>query len=314
MTKRISALIIATLLALGLHAAPAQAQLTRTFVSANGSDANDCSRGAACRTFAGALAKTNAGGEINVLDPAGYGTVNINKSISIVNDGVGSAGVLVPSGGTGISINAGANGVVNLRGLIIEGAGVGQNGIEFTGGKSLNIENCVIRNLTELGIFFLPDGSHTLTVSNTLISDNGGTAIYLVPTGSGTVTAVIDRVEIDNNAGSGVSLSGSLSTGVLDATVVDSAANGNANGGFTVFSATGNAAATLTVVRSIAANNQTGLSAFGANATVRVEQSTVTGNTTGWSITSSGVLLSYGDNYIDGNIGGETAPPGTSRK
>src|SRR5260370_803082 len=100
--------ILAALLALGLGAAPAQALNTRSFISANGVDTNPCTRPAPCRTLQTAHDGTSAGGEINMLDPAGYGTVIISKAISIVNDGVGSAGILVPNGGTGITIDAGA--------------------------------------------------------------------------------------------------------------------------------------------------------------------------------------------------------------
>src|SRR5882724_7473349 len=117
--------VLAGLLALGLPVSPAQALNTRSFVSAtSGLDTNTCSRAAPCRTFAGAYAQTAADGEINTLDPGGYGPLTITHSISIVS-GVGAAGVLVPSGQVGITINAGASDIINLRGLVIEGAGVG---------------------------------------------------------------------------------------------------------------------------------------------------------------------------------------------
>ena len=108
-----------------LSSAPASAQNTRSFVSAqSGSDSNNCTRLSPCRTFAVAFTNTVAGGEINTLDPGGYDPLTITHAISIVS-GLGEAGVLVPSGGTGITINAGASDIINLRGLIIEGAGVG---------------------------------------------------------------------------------------------------------------------------------------------------------------------------------------------
>jgi hypothetical protein len=99
--------IAAALLACGLAAAPAQAGPNRTFVSGTGTDSGTCTRPAPCRTFAFALSVTNAGGEIDVLDTAGYGTVIITKAISIVNDGVGVAGITASSGDA-ITINAGA--------------------------------------------------------------------------------------------------------------------------------------------------------------------------------------------------------------
>src|SRR6201994_118267 len=90
-------------LTLCLPLAPAHAQAVRTWVSGVGDDVNPCSRTAPCKTFAGAISKTAAGGEISVLDPGGFGAVTITKSISITNDGVGESGVLV-SGVNGIVV------------------------------------------------------------------------------------------------------------------------------------------------------------------------------------------------------------------
>ena len=123
MTKLPSSLtLMAILLAPGL-AAPAQAQLARTYVSAaTGSDLNNCDRLTPCRTFQHAHDQTLAQGEITVLDAGGYGGVTINRAISIINDGVGEAGALVSGGATGITINAPATDAVSLRGLTIKGS------------------------------------------------------------------------------------------------------------------------------------------------------------------------------------------------
>src|SRR5450631_1958835 len=115
--KIIAAFAVGLTFAGVLYAAPAQAQNARSFVSGHGSDAAACTLASPCRTLAAAFAVTNASGEIDVLDPAGYGALTINKAISIVNDGVGTAGVIVPSAGTGITINAGSSDAVSLRGL-----------------------------------------------------------------------------------------------------------------------------------------------------------------------------------------------------
>src|SRR5438309_9459613 len=87
-----------------LASAPAHAQANRTWVSGVGDDVNPCSRTAPCKTFAGAISKTAAGGEIDVLDPGGFGPVIISKSITIDGTGV-LAGILAP-GGNGITINS----------------------------------------------------------------------------------------------------------------------------------------------------------------------------------------------------------------
>src|SRR6516165_5126937 len=126
------------------YAVPAQAQSMRTYVSGKGSDSNTCTASSPCLTLQGALAKTLAGGEIYALSSANYGYVTINHAVSIVA-GSGVSGVLAPSNVSGITINAGVNDVVNLRGLDIDGAGSGASGILFTSGAELNIQDSVIR-------------------------------------------------------------------------------------------------------------------------------------------------------------------------
>ena len=124
-------LVIAATAVAGIcFASAAQAQASRTWVSGTGLDTNPCSRTQPCLTFAGAFANTLAGGEINVLDPGGYGNLTINKSISIYNDGAGEAGIVV-SGVNAIVINAGATDVVNLRGLTLNGQGGNLESISF---------------------------------------------------------------------------------------------------------------------------------------------------------------------------------------
>jgi hypothetical protein len=120
----------------------ANAQATRTWVSGVGDDANPCSRTAPCKTFAGAISKTAASGEISVLDPGGFGVVTITKAITINGDGT-LAGIL-NAGTTGVIVNAGANDVVYIRNVSINGAGTGLNGIRFLAGKALHVENCNI--------------------------------------------------------------------------------------------------------------------------------------------------------------------------
>jgi hypothetical protein len=75
--------ISAAMLVASLLSSAAQAQATRTWVSGVGDDANPCSRTAPCKTFAGAISKTAPRGEINALDPGGFGAVTITKAITI---------------------------------------------------------------------------------------------------------------------------------------------------------------------------------------------------------------------------------------
>src|SRR6478735_7405290 len=113
-----------------------QAQ-NRTWVSGVGDDLNPCSRTAPCKTFAGAISKTAAGGEINVLDPGAYGAVTVTKSINIIAEGF-EAGVLV-SGTNAIIVNAGVNDVVELRGLDFNGTDNGLAGVKIIAADSVHI-------------------------------------------------------------------------------------------------------------------------------------------------------------------------------
>src|SRR5689334_24041061 len=108
------------LFAMLLVAAPASAQATRTWVSGVGDDANPCSRTAPCKTFAGAISKTAAGGEIDVLDPGGFGALTITKAITIDGSG-GFIGSVLVAGTNGIVVQAGANDTVILRNLEFDG-------------------------------------------------------------------------------------------------------------------------------------------------------------------------------------------------
>jgi len=289
-----------------LSVAPAQAQNQHSFVSSLGNDANPCTLAAPCRHLQAALTATIAGGEIAILNTAGYNggtTVTITKAVSIVNPGGFEAAIAPPSGGTGIEIDAGPNDAVSLRGLSIDGAGVGSTGIVFNSGASLTVENCIVRHMTADGIDFLSTtATSALTVSNSLVANNSGTGIYLAPIGS--ATAVFNRVEANNSTnGSGIAVDGRFSAGTntINATVSESVVAGNSTGFFT-FTNSGNATTSLMVFHSVAANNGTGVYADGTGgATVRLANSTLTGNTNGWAALNSGVVESYGDNYIDGN-------------
>src|SRR5690606_36704243 len=115
---RCLAIVAAPLALSGLFATPANAQAIRTWVSGVGDDVNPCSRTAPCKTFSGAISKTAAGGEINCLDPGGFGAVTITKSITI--DCTGTFGSVLAAGVSGVIVN-GANIVVSLRGLSING-------------------------------------------------------------------------------------------------------------------------------------------------------------------------------------------------
>jgi hypothetical protein len=160
-------------------AAGANAQSPRTWVSANGDDVNPCDRTSPCKTFAGAISKTLAGGEITVLDSGAFGSVTITKAITINGDGA-LAGIL-SAGTNAVNVNAGAADVVILRGLSINGAGSGTNGIRFLNGGHLVVENTTIQGFTQRGIDVSLTASRRLTVRDTTII-GGNTSLYVTST------------------------------------------------------------------------------------------------------------------------------------
>src|SRR5215471_10679996 len=236
-------LLAACLLALAAHSAPAHAQQARSFVSGLGNDGNapNCVRTAPCRTFQVAHDNTLTNGEITVLDPGSYGAVTINRTISIINDGVGEAGMLISGGVTGITINGGAADKVSLRGLTIKGIGFGGgDGIVFNSGAFLSVENCAIRNLSGPGalgngIIFQPtlSGATTnLAVTNTIVADNDASGLWVHPSGTGQVNVAVNRVEAYHNGIDGIVAEDSLFTGDIFVAVENSFAAGDGSVGF----------------------------------------------------------------------------------
>ncbi len=138
--------------------------------------------------------------------------------------GVGTAGLAVSSG-DGVTINAGADDTVHLRGLAIEGLGTGTNGIVFNTGGNLEIENCVIRNFANSGIRITPSLSSTFSVSNTSVSKNGD-GIFVEPTAV-IVRGTLSKVTANDNSIDGITVSGFGTTGSNKVAIGDSEASNN---------------------------------------------------------------------------------------
>jgi hypothetical protein len=172
MTNRSARTTFAFIACLFLGTSLAFAQATRTWVSGVGDDVNPCSRTAPCKTFAGAISKTAAGGEISVLDPGGFGSVVITKSITL--NGVSQSAGILGSSTNGVTINAGVNDVVTLRGLQINGAGTGFIGIRFIAGAALVVEDVMVYGF-DTGI---ETNAGNTTVNRSLFSNNRGVAIH----------------------------------------------------------------------------------------------------------------------------------------
>ena len=277
----------------------AYAQATRTWVSGVGDDANPCSRTAPCKTFPGAISKTAAGGEIDTLDPGGFGGVTITKSITI--DGTaGLAGVLV-SGSNGIIVNASSSDVVILRNLDINGTGTGLAGILILGAGDVRIENCKIYRFSGRGIEDRRTAGH-LAVTNTMVNNNGQTGILAIPSGASTLSVTVNNVQMHGNGNSGLAV-----TGGVRAMAVHSTATSNTVMGF--YADTG---ATLDVEDGVAfGNGNTGVMAL-TGATIRLSNTTVTNNATGLHAGSGANILSYGSNRIAGNVAGNGPPSGSA--
>ena len=239
MTKvvRFSGMFAAAVIAAMTLVSPASAQATRTWISGVGDDVNPCSRTAPCKTFPGAIVKTAAGGEVDTLDPGGFGGVTVTKAITLADEGVGEGGILV-AGTNGVTVNcvSDPNCVVILRGLVIDGGPVGSNslnGVRFVAGRTLIIDNCTIRNFTGgspngYGVNFNPSASQTesLVIRNSTFVTNGiggtGGGIFVQPSGAPTVNVTINNSQTSAN-GFGIRTdSTNMSGGSISTTIADS--------------------------------------------------------------------------------------------
>jgi hypothetical protein len=173
--------ILAVLVFTCAFASLAQAQATRTWVSGVGDDANPCSRTAPCKTFAGAISKTADCGEIDALDPGGFGAVTITKSITL--DGTGTLAGILASLTTGVIINADNTKVITLRGLSINGACNGIRGVNVIQAKAVNIEDCVIFRFANEGILVNDPDGVKVNIRNSVIRDNAGDGVSLTAGG-----------------------------------------------------------------------------------------------------------------------------------
>lgn len=253
-----------------------------------GDDANPCSRTAPCKTFAGAISKTAAGGEIDALDPGGFGTLTITKAITI-DGGAGLASVL-GTGTNGINVNAGAGDVVTIRNLSVNGTGAGINGIQFLAGHALHVENVTVMGFTDYGINVNLPAAALLIVENTTITQCGAGGIGILSTAAmpaelkhvriwncvvgvdaqngARITLRNSEVSLNSTAGVRLTQAGQLSEANIDSTSL------NYNGAAVLAS---------------------------AGTTARITNNTIINNGTGLS-PGGGIIVSGGDNTIIGNV------------
>ncbi len=301
--SRMLAVLTALMLSV-MWAAPASAQATRTWVSGVGDDANPCSRTAPCKTFAGAISKTAAGGEINALDPGGFGAVTITKSITI-DGGPGIAGVLV-AGTNGLVVNVGTTDRVVIRHLLIDGLGTGGttsiDGVNFLAGGQLilqedNIQGFANTNGTDGAcVRFAPSGGSKLFMDHVHCQFNTE-GIVVSPGNAGAAGVEVSDSYFQANTDTGLKV---FSTGgAANVVVNNSVFAGNTN--FGVRASSTSPVLVLVTNSTITNSNTAGVNADQAG-TVVVGGNTISRNNVGLSQTAGGTLQSYGDNYVKANV------------
>jgi hypothetical protein len=286
-----------------LASSTAQATISHTWVSSTGSDTNSCTRSAPCATFAGALAKTSAGGEIDVVDAADYGSVTISQAVSIEAKSV--LATIQVSSGNAITVSAGASDIVVLRGLTLDGQGTATYGISFSTGGALYVEETRIHHFASSGVDFEPTATSKLFITDSIVRNNGsgttGCGVYIQPGGLGIATASIDGLRAENN------VCGIKTVDYANVTIRNSVAANNAFSGFAA--AAVNSIPRVLIENSLTAHNGTA----GVNSAylgspspytpiVRISNVTVTDNETGLLCSSIAQIISFGNNRNDGNV------------
>ena len=291
-----SRLIVICILLTFVAALPAMAG-PRTFVSGLGNDANPGTREQPKRTFASALTVTDPGGEVVVLDPAGFGssTLTINKSVSIIVPAGIFGGIRVTSG-PAITVAAGSGDTVVLRGLTLNSGG-GSDGIVFQSGAALHVENCILNGFTGGHAIFVPSSageSARLYMKDTICRRNFNGIRCQAGRGS------LDHVRLEQNASSGLSVSGSGT----QVSIANSVASGNTTG----LHSSGSAGE-LNIEACLVANTVFSGILSQSGATVRVSNSTVTNNGTG--LNNNSTLVSRLNNTVQGNTANKNGTIGS---
>lgn len=275
----------------------ANAQACRTWVSGTGDDVNPCSRTAPCKTFAGAISKTAAGGEIDAQDPGGFGAVTITKSITIdCTDNLG--GILITSG-SAVTVAVGASDVVLLRNLDINGVNADSTqGILFSSGGTLILEDCRIYGVHN-GIHLTAPGGKLIVRNSEITCDNNAfsTGVLVEPT-NGIAAVSLSNVTIKDTTTAAVTANGGV-VDVYSALITD-------NSGFGIL---GSSSAVINCIGNVLISNGT---AFQANpgSTIRISNNDIYNNTTAFAA-GGGIIATANNNRIKGN-GSSPGSPNTS--
>ena len=311
MNKSRFTLMVLTTIFLTLTISSAVQAQSRTWVSGVGDDMNPCSRTAPCKTFSGAISKTAANGEIDALDPGGFGSVTVTKNITI--DGTQGAGFggIAAAATSGVTINDSATAspntiVVVLRNLAINGTGNGLRGVRFVAGKSVSVENCQIfgfKGAPGHGIEMANTaGNAQVVVKDTIIEENSGSAISLSPSNVANTSATLS---LHNSRLSRCANGVTMATGVTRATVrnseIELMSGVGAGNGINMASGT----PIIHLHHTSLSHNTTGIAATVGGA--RLSDVYITNCAT--SMTTPANVRSWGDNMIFEN-GTNTLPGG----
>jgi hypothetical protein len=311
--------VLVTGIACSLFTASAQAR-ARVFVASYGNDSNPCTFASPCRNFQQAVNVVDFAGEVTAIDSAGFGPINIIRSVTITSPAGVEAGIAAPAvGGAAITINGGGASVVTLSGLTLDGARVtNSTGISFTGTDGLlTIRDCVIRNFDQDGIDFFPTAAGgVLSVSNTVVSDNGNAGIAYYPSGlivEYAASITLNRVEMRRNSNYGLFVWGAPSMPLVAgakivANVLESTVSGG-DYGFYSLTADGHTPVRISLFHSLATGaRKAGLHAEGGGGHISIVSSMVTGNGTDWEQVAGGAVESFGDNsFLDNTT--SSGPP-----
>lgn len=290
----------------------ASAQATRTWVSGVGDDVNPCSRTAPCKTWAGAISKTFIGGEIDALDPGGFGTVTITKSITL--DGCCITSILA-SGTTGIIVNIAAGNAndperrVTIRHITINGTGAsgsagvrtGVRAINILAAKSVWVENCYIAAFTNEGIRMAVAETTMLSVKDTNIQ-NCNVGIDVSSSAGGTAALLItDKARVERMSNNGINIGTHGFASIRDSTVMFNGADGISMG------ATNNDGKVFVENSMVNHNPTVGLRAGNAaadtvNPQLVVSNCRISSNGSAFA-TAGGTIGSHGNNSVDGALG-----------
>jgi hypothetical protein len=304
MNRRLLVFALMTLLFLGLTTM-AYGQATRTWVSGVGDDANPCSRTAPCKTFAGAISKTAAGGEISVLDPGGFGAVNITKSITL--NGAGTLASILFSGTNGVIVN-GSGIIVNLVDISLNGGtptSPGVNGVRIIAAASVSIDGCDIFNFSAAGVADERTVAGSLQIRRTRIHNSipfGGVlsrfGIKIQPS-AGVVNndLLVDNVAVfghPNNSSTGIFVSGGGLASITRSTVQTCDRGIAADN------------ATISINNTSVFRNGNGVRAV-PNGIINLTECLITSNTVNGTQFAGGTINSFGNNRIIGNTGNNGA-------